>query len=161
MKKISQNKIIQVLKKTLFIVLLFFAGTFIELYWSMGKFSERMSSGCLDCTFIEDVYLISLLTSIFLTIAFLLLSLIKKMYLKSVVELVLLLSIWDFWNYSIFVDRESSWSTYTLKEELIYTFSLSILPVVALSIAVIFSINYISRRTKIRQWKHTSKNKLL
>lgn len=148
MKQISQNKIIQVLKKTLFIALVFFASTFIEIYWSMGKFSERMSSGCLDCSFIEDVYLISLLTSAFLTIVFLLLSFIKKIYLKSTIGLIVLLSIWGFWNYSFFVDRESSWSSYTFKEEFLYTFSLSILPVLALSIAAIFSINYISRITK-------------
>ncbi|BFM45334.1 hypothetical protein CFS9_39750 [Flavobacterium sp. CFS9] len=145
MKQISQNKIIQVLKKTLFIALVIFASTFIEIYWSMGKFSERMSSGCLDCSFIEDVYVVSLLTSAFLTVVFLLLSLIKKIYLKRTIELTLLSSIWVFWNYGIFVDRESSWSTYTFKEEFIYTFSLSILPVLVLSIAAIFSINYISR----------------
>lgn len=149
MKQISQNKTVQVLKKTLFIALVFFASTFIEIYWSMGKFSEKMSSGCIDCSFIEDVYLISLLTSVFLTIAFLLLSLIKKTYLKSTIQLILLLSIWGFWNYSIFIDRESSWSTYTFKEEFLYTFSLSILPVLALSIVAIFSINYISRISKI------------
>lgn len=148
MKQISLNMIIRVLRKALFIALVFFASTFMEIYWSMGKFSERMSSGCVDCSFIEDVYLISLLTSAFLTIAFLLLSLIKKIYLKSTIGLILLLSIWGFWNYSIFVDRESSWSTYTFEEEFLSTFSLSILPVLALSIAAIFSINYISRITK-------------
>lgn len=145
MKQISQNKIIPVLKKTLFIALVIFASTFIEMYWSMGKFSERMSSGCPDCSFVEDVYVVSLLTSAFLTVVFLLLSLIKKIYLRSIIELTLLSSIWVFWNYGIFVDRESSWSTYTFKEEFIYTFSLSILPVLVLSIAAIFSINYISR----------------
>ncbi|WP_417941513.1 hypothetical protein [Flavobacterium sp. RS13.1] len=148
MKQISLNMIIRVLRKALFIALVFFASTFMEIYWSMGKFSERMSSGCVDCSFIEDVYLISLLTSPFLTIAFLLLSLIKNIYLKSTIGLILLLSIWGFWNYSIFVDRESSWSTYTFEEEFLSTFSLSILPVLALSIAAIFSINYISRITK-------------
>ena len=148
MKQISPNKIIRVLRQTLFIALVFFASTFMEIYWSMGKFSERMSSGCLDCSFIEDVYLISLLTSTFLTIVFLLLSLIKKIYLKSTIELIFLLSIWGFWNYSIFVDRESSWSTYTFEEEFLSAFSLSILPVLALSIAAIFSVNYISRITK-------------
>lgn len=148
MKQISPNMIIRVLRKALFIALVFFASTFMEIYWSMGKFSERMSSGCVDCSFIEDVYLISLLTSAFLTIAFLLLSLIKNIYLKSTIGLILLLSIWGFWNYSIFVDRESSWSTYTFEEEFLSTFSLSLLPVLALSIAAIFSINYISRITK-------------
>ncbi|WP_264530271.1 hypothetical protein [Flavobacterium sp. N502540] len=148
MKQIFQNKIIRVLKKTLFMALLFFAGTFIEIYWSMGEFSERMSSGCIDCSFIEDVYFISLLTSVFLTIVFLLLSLLKKIYLKNTIELLLLSSIWGFWNYTVFVERESSWSTYTFKEEFFCTFSLSILPVLTLSIATIFSINYISRISK-------------
>lgn len=148
MKQMFQNKTIRVLKKTLFIGLILFTITFIEFCWSIGDFSERISRGFLDCSFIESVYLMSLLTAVFLTIVFLLLSLIKKIYLKSAIKLILLISIWVFWNYTVFVDGESSWSTYAFKEEFFYTFSLSIVPFLVLSIAAIVSINYISRIKK-------------
>lgn len=148
MKQISQNTTIRLLKKRLFIGLILFTITVIEFCWSMGDFSERISRGGLDCSFIESVYLMSLLTAVFLTIVFLLLSLIKKVYLKSAFKLILLISIWAFWNYTVFIDSESSWSTSAFKEEFLYTISFSILPVLVLSIAAIVSINYISRIKK-------------
>jgi hypothetical protein len=140
---ISSNKIIRLLKTTLLLGLLFFVSTIVEIYWAMGKFSEKMSSGCLDCTFIEDVFLMSLMTTVFLTILFLLFSFIKNRYLKFTIQILFLISIWFFWNYNVFVDRESSWSTYTFSEELYYTISISVFPVLVLSLAAIFASNYI------------------
>lgn len=139
------HKGIYILKKFIAIAILVLAATFIEIYWSMGTFSEKMSSGCLDCTFFEDVLFISSFTSIFFTIVSLLLSFIKKIYIKHAIEFIILILVWFFFNCSIFVDRESSWSTYTFNEELYYTFSFSIFPILVLSIPVIFSIHYISR----------------
>lgn len=135
------------LKKILSIPLPIFISTFLEIYWSVGKFSGRMSSGNPDASFFDDAYLMSLFTAIFLTFIFLLLSSIKNTYLKNAIEFILLISSWFFWNYTVFVDRESSWSTYTFKEELYYTFYISIFPVLILSIAVIFILNYISKKS--------------
>jgi hypothetical protein len=134
MTLISQNKTIQFLKKNLLIGLLIFISTLLEIYWSVGKFSTRISSGCLDCSFFQDAFFLSLITGIFLTIVFLMVSLIKNITLKSIIKVIFLILVWFFWNYSIFVDRESSWSTYTFKEELYYTFSISVFPVSVLSI---------------------------
>jgi len=138
------------LKKPLSIGLLFFISTILEIYWSVGQFSARMSSGNPDASFFDDAYLMSLFTTIFLTIVFLFLSFIKNVYLKGIIQLIFLISVWSFWNYTVFVDRESSWSTYTFKEELYYTFSISILPVLVLSVATILGLNYI---LKSREFK--------
>jgi hypothetical protein len=153
MKQISQNKTTLVLKKRLFIGLILFTITFIEFCWSVGDFPERISRGYLDCTVSESVYLMSLQIAVFLTIVFLLLSIFKKIYLKSAIKLILLILIWGFLNYIVFIDSESSWSTYYFEEEFLYTISFSIVPVLVLSIAAIVSINYISRIKK-----HNNKN---
>ncbi|MBS7256308.1 hypothetical protein [Flavobacterium branchiicola] len=145
MKQIFQNKTIQVLKKALFIGLILFTISFIQICWFMGGFSNRISTGFLDCSFIENVYLMSLSTAAFLTIVLLLLSLGNKMFLESTIKLISLISICFFLNYTILVDGESSWNTYAFKDELVYIFSLSIVPVLVLSIAAAVWINYISK----------------
>mgnify|MGYP006206644587 CR=1 FL=1 len=141
-----KNKTFPFLKKFVLIALLVFIATFIEMYWAMGSLSEKMSSGCLDCSFFDDAYFISLFTTVILTIIFLLLTFIKNTYLKITIELICLISVWFFWNYTIFADRESSWSTYLFKEELLYTLSLSFLPIWVLSIVMVFVLNYISKK---------------
>lgn len=144
------NKILKNLKKPLSIGLLFFISTILEIYWSVGQFSARMSSGNPHATFFDDAYLMSLFSTIFLTIVFLFLSFIKNSYLKGIIQFIFLISVWSFWNYTVFVDRESSWSTYTFKEELYYTFSISILPVLVLSVATILGLNYILKSRELK-----------
>lgn len=134
---------IKQLKKSLFIGLLIFFTTILEIYWSVGNFSDRMSSGNPDASFFDDAYLMSLFTTVFLTFLFLMVSLLKNKSLKITIELILFISVWFFCNYTVFVDRESSWSTYTFKEELLYTFSVSALPILVLSIPTVFGLNYI------------------
>lgn len=149
---ISRNKIIWFLKKVklslkkiILIAILLFISTFIEVYCAVGKFSNQISSGCLDCTFMEEAFLMSLLTSIFFTFLFFLISFIKNIYLKSTIQAIILIMLWFFWNHTVFVDRESSWSTYTHKEEFLYTFSNSILSILLLSALTVSILNYISK----------------
>ncbi|PWN63675.1 hypothetical protein C1631_022160 [Chryseobacterium phosphatilyticum] len=116
--------------------------TCIETYWSMRQLADNMSSGCLSCSFLEDVVIISFLTSILLSVIFSLLFFIKRFFLKTVIQLLLLIIMWLFWNYSIFVDRESSWSTYDTKSEIYYTISMSIFPVSLLGCFCILLLHY-------------------
>lgn len=148
MTLLSQNKTIQFLKKNLLIGLLISISTLLEIYWSVGKFSTRISSGCLDCSFFQDAFFMSLITGIFLTIVFLMVSLIKNITLKSIIKVIFLILVWYFWNYTVFVDRESSWSTYTFNEELYYTFSISVFPVSVLSIITVLVSNFIKKSNK-------------
>jgi hypothetical protein len=150
MKSVFQNKIFLFSKKPILIGALLFISTMIEIYWSMGNFSERMSSGNPNASFFDDAYLMSLFTTVFLVFLFLLLFLIKNNYLKITLQLLLLVLVWFFWNYTIFVDRESSWSTYTFKEELLYTLSVSVFPTLTLSIVTVFVLNYILKSHEIK-----------
>lgn len=146
MNQTAKPQIISFFKKLIIIAFLLFIFTLIEIYWAMGSLSERISSGNPDSHFFDDAYLLSVFTTVFLTIVFLLLTFIKNKYLKITIELISLISVWFFWNYSIFVDRESSWSTYLFKEELLYTLSLSFLPIWVLSIVTVFTLHYILKK---------------
>lgn len=146
MNQTVSPQIVSFFKKLIIIVFLLFIFTLIEIYWAMGSLSERISSGNPDSHFFDDAYLLSVFTTVFLTIVFLFFAFIKNKYLKITIELISLISVWFFWNYSIFVDRESSWSTYLFKEELLYTLSLSFLPIWVLSIVTVFTLHYILKK---------------
>lgn len=150
MEQTLLNKTIQFLKRSLAIPLLIFLTTFIEIYWAMGSLSERVSSGNPDSSFFDDAYLMSVFTTIILTVVFLLFYFIRNKPIRITIQLLCLISVWFFWNYCIFVDRESSWSTYLFKEELHYTFSLSFLPIVVLSIVVLFGLKFISKKYELK-----------
>lgn len=150
MEQTLLNKTIQFLKRSLAIPLLIFLTTFIEIYWAMGSLSERVSSGNPDSSFFDDAYLMSVFTTIILTVVFLTFYFIKNKPIRITIQLLCLISVWFFWNYCIFVDRESSWSTYLFKEELHYTFSLSFLPIVVLSIVAIFGLKFISKKYELK-----------
>lgn len=122
--------------------------TFVQLYWAMGKLSDNTSSSCLECSFFEDAFLMSLLTGFFFSILFSIFSLLKNIYLKATIEFILLAAVWLFWNYTIFVERESSWSTYLFNEEIYYTISQSILPVIVLGCISIILLHCKEIKTK-------------
>ncbi len=146
MNQTLKTKIFSFIKNLIIIAVLIFVSTFIEIYWAMNSLSKRMSSGNPDSSFFDDVYFISVFTTIILTILFLLFTLIKKAYLKITIELICLILVWFFWNYSIFVDRESSWSTYLFREEILHTLFLSFFPILVLSLVMVFSLHYISKK---------------
>ncbi|WP_225877620.1 hypothetical protein [Flavobacterium muglaense] len=57
-------------------------------------------------------------------------------------EFLVLASVWMFWDYTIFVERESSWSTYLFNEEINHTILLSLFPVVMLAFVSLFILNF-------------------
>lgn len=142
MKKINKSYIVNLLKQILPIAIIVFVATFLQFYWSMGHLSERMSSACLQCWFVEDAFNMSLATAVFLAIVYRFLTNIKGGIFKVIIQFLLLVSIWSFWDYTIFVERESSWSTYLFNEELYYVASSSVFPILILSGLTIFLINY-------------------
>ena len=151
-------KTISFLKKLIAVALLTFIFTFVEIYWSMQSLSEQISSGNPDSHFFNDAYFISVFTTVFLTIIFILLAFIKRIYLKITAQLLIIISTWFFWNYSIFVDRESSWSTYLFKEEIMHTLTLSFFPILVLSIVMVFVLNYISKNRSLKHEKINTLN---
>lgn len=148
-----KKSILKLLNSTAFIAITLFAFTFIQIYWSMGKLSDQTSSSCLDCSFVYDAFFISLSSTIILTILFLLIRRIKKNRYKIAIEFVLLNIFWFFWNYSIFVDRESSWSTYSFNEEIYCTIYSSLIPVLVLSVLTLLTINNKFIFSKLNRFK--------
>ena len=108
----SKPNRVQALKQTVFVATVIGISTFLQIYWAVGQLRSSMSSSCLDCNFSSDAVKISLITGTFLAVAFFIFRSIKYIYLKIGLEFVLLSAVWLFWNYSIFVERESAWSTY-------------------------------------------------
>ncbi|CDT05944.1 hypothetical protein ACR780_09460 [Sphingobacterium faecium] len=124
---------INLLTNTARTAILIWICTFIQIYWSMGVLTDNTSSGCLDCSFFHDAFFISLFSTLILTVLFVLLDLIKKNSVKVAAKWILLMAGWFFWDYTIFVDRESSWSTYDLKAEIYCTLYTSAIPIIILS----------------------------
>lgn len=69
-KQSKPHRLYSFLKSLSIGTVLISAVTFVQFYWSMGTFSDRMSSGCLECRFVEDALLMSLITGIFLSAVF-------------------------------------------------------------------------------------------
>ncbi|MFP3593644.1 hypothetical protein [Chryseobacterium sp. SIMBA_038] len=67
------------------------------------------------------------------------------------IEFILLVTLWLFWNYSIFVEREYSWSTYLFKEEIYITILQSIFPVIVLGCVSIILLHFKEIKTKFVQ----------
>lgn len=138
----SIQAISRYLKRSLLNLFILFPATFLELYWSMGQLSDHTSSSCLECSFFEDAFLMALMSGIFLTLLFSLFFLIKNLFIKAAVSFTIMASVWFFWNYTLFVERESSWSTYLFREELYITAYLSFFPVITLGCVSIFLLYF-------------------
>jgi hypothetical protein len=83
-----------------------------------------------------------------LTLLFSLLSLIKNFFIKASASFIMMTFIWFFWNYTLFVERESSWSTYLFREELYITAYFSFLPVIILGCISILLLYFREIKTK-------------
>lgn len=142
------KKRISFLKKLTLYFLVISIGTYLQTYWAMGYLSEAPSSSCLYCSFAVDILFISLFSTVFLSLFLILISGIKKLYLRFFVKFSALSSTWFFINYSEFVERESSWSTYLFEEEIQITFMQSFFPILTMSLIVICILNSIFFITK-------------
>ena len=154
MIKSKPHQFYSFLKKWLINTIFISPLTFLQFYWSMGTFSDRMSSGCLECLFAEDALFMSVITGIFLSVIFCSFSFIKRILIKIGIEFILLIFVWLFWNYSIFVDRESSWSTYDFNAEIQYTISLSFFPVFFLGCLCISLLHYQEIKARFVSYKN-------
>lgn len=96
--------------------------TFFSTYFSMIEYSNAISSSCMDCIYIQDVALFSLIV---LPFFYILPFLFEKMNVKKNIRLIILTIVFIFIvlnnNWSVFIDRVSSWSTYTKIDEITAT----------------------------------------
>ncbi|QIY90825.1 hypothetical protein FOB44_09225 [Chryseobacterium gallinarum] len=134
------------------IAIIFFI-TLLQMYWSMGGLSDHISSECLTCSFFKEVVLMSFFTSVFLSLIFTLFYSVKKTFIKTIIELLLLILFWFFMNYSIFVDRESAWSTYDFKSEIYYVTLRSLFPSILLGCTCLLLLHYKEIKTRFIPYK--------
>lgn len=92
--------------------------TFVQIYWAMEHFADRISSADLHLGFWEDAIYMSLMAGLLFGILFGFIARIRNSYTRCTIQFIVLVSVWFFWNYTIFVERESSWSTYLFHEEI-------------------------------------------
>ena len=142
MKKRFMLELIKTLQRLLLVAVIIFFATFFQIYWAMGTLSSKVSSGCVDCSFFFDACILSLLTSFFIPLLFQVFFFMKNKFIKIPIEFLVLASVWMFWDYTIFVERESSWSTYLFNEEINHTILLSLFPVVMLAFVSLFILNF-------------------
>ena len=105
-----------------------------------------MSSACMSCSFFEDAFMMSLITATFGALVFIGLFRIKNIYIVNCVAAVLLMSFWFFSDYSVFVERESSWSTYSYREEISVTTSLAFIPIVIMTFICLLGIHFRNKK---------------
>ncbi|MBD1433539.1 hypothetical protein H8B06_11925 [Sphingobacterium sp. DN00404] len=142
MSTINKKRPVTILKRFSAIAIILSVATFTQIYWAMGQFSDLMSSADLERGFIEDALYMSLLTGLLLGTLFFFIVRIRNRYIKYALQWVLLAAIWFFWNDTIFVEREASWSTYLFHEEMYYVTYLSFFPITILSTLTLLAINY-------------------
>ncbi len=148
MKQSRPHRFYTFLKKFSFSLIIISIMTCVQIYWSMGALSDHISSGCMECSFFEDVIYMAVIAGILFSVFFCLLFFMKKVFLKACIEFLLLIFVCLFVNYSLFVDRESSWSTYDFNSELHYTVLSSFFPVILLGCLCILILHY--REIKVR-----------
>lgn len=132
--------------KLLFCFVAIFVCGLLQFYWAVGRFADRMSSACMSCSFFEDAFMMSLIIAFFGALMFWGLFRIKNIYVVNCVAAVFLMSFWFFSDYSVFVERESSWSTYSLQEEIFVTMSYAFIPIVIMTLVCLFSIYFRNKR---------------
>lgn len=145
------NKIIKFLKIFGLYFLIVFVGTFLQIYWAMEFLAESISSSCLDCSFTFDTVMVSVMGALFLSPVFLWISRIGNLYFRVVLQFLLLASAWFFFDYTDFVERESSWSTYTFPEELFATLYHGFFPILVLSVVVLGLLNFSETKNKFKK----------
>lgn len=108
--------ILKSLRHILFLIFIFILD-YIFIFLSMQKYKNNISSSCLECSLGRDVFVYLIIGISFFFILFIILSMIikKKYYLYGVI-IISLLSIFYYIDYIIFVDRVSSWSSYSIEE---------------------------------------------
>ena len=99
------------MKQIIFIISRYFI-IFFSVYFSMYQYSGNISSSCVRCSYTEDVFTYSLVSTLILIPIFI----FFRNYIFNMIIVFTIIIIFN--NYIVFSDRVSGWSTYSLIEEL-------------------------------------------
>lgn len=108
----------KILKIIIFFVIVYLLSVFTT-YFSMIDYKDTVSSSCLECSLVRDVFLLPVFSSIVLAFLFFVLKkILKKRRLFTVIIVLLFIAFSFLNNYYIFVDRVSAWSSFSLEGEI-------------------------------------------
>lgn len=128
-----KNKFLLLFARLIISGILFFTATLAQLYWATNKASQNtISSSCIECNYLEDVFFLSIFGAVLLLVLFSVLRFIKNRRYKMVLQSITLIMVWYFCNHIIVTERITSWSTFTFGEEVFLIISLSFFPVLVL-----------------------------
>lgn len=120
-KSLKNNKFMQYIKSLTLYVL-----SCLISYFSMVEYANNLSSACMKCSYARDVILYSLYL---LPLFFITIFLLKKKKKNNNLVLITVSVAFSFFiflnNLNIFIDRVSSWSTFSSGEEIYITLQYS------------------------------------
>ncbi len=129
----------KVLKIIMFFVIVYVLSVFTA-YFSMIDYEDTVSSSCLECSLVRDVFLLSVFSSIVLAFLFFVFKkVLKKRMFISIVIVLLFITFSFLNNYYIFIDRVSAWSSFSLKGEILGVISDSYLYLI-ISAVILFVV---------------------
>ena len=87
--------------------------TLLQGYWALWPYSDGISSSCMECSFLGDLFSASALPLVATGLLHLIYWRLKpRLILKTIFCVVTLMLCWYAIDTTIFDEREASWSTY-------------------------------------------------
>ena len=140
---IKHTKTINIKITVLAAVLLFFQA-FIGMY----SYKDEMSAACLDCSFAFGILIDSVIYALFmLLLTYITTKINTKNTFKNILLTLGILVFFSLMNNSIFIDREASWSTYTVHTQWYYAYETSYKSMFSFAALFALSLVLINKRT--------------
>ncbi|WP_041893933.1 hypothetical protein [Myroides profundi] len=133
----NKQKTIKKWRCLMYYGLLFLITSFAQTSIAMYRFKDQ-PSGDLTFNFFQDVFVGSLFVSLFYILLLYFIHKISRFSIQIIVHSILLVGLWFLQNLSVFIDREASWSTYSIRESVYYTLDYSLIPIVSTLLIYIF-----------------------
>jgi len=109
------------------------------IYFSMSEYADTQSATCLQCSYLRDVLFFSIFSGVITGILFYILKRIMKTEKSvSLTTTIIYIIVIFLSNYYIFVDRVSSWSSFSISGELMGVVSQSYIYLAISSILLYF-----------------------
>lgn len=130
---------ISYLKILLFSIICYILGV-LQSYFGLSFLKDKMSSVCMDCSFLEEILYSNLIILFPILILCVILKIFKtKINLFAILVIIFFSTLSIIVNRDIFNAREASWSTY-LDSEITSASISSLLPTIFISWGIIFFI---------------------
>ncbi|MEK6494005.1 hypothetical protein [Myroides odoratimimus] len=133
----NKQKITKKWNNLIYYGLLFIITSFTQTSIAMYSFKDQ-PSGDIAFSFFQDIFLGSLFAGILYISILIFIHKIPRFSVQLIIHSILLLGLWFLQCLSVFMDREASWSTYSMRESIIYTLHYSLMPLLTTLLIYIF-----------------------